>query len=80
MADAQTKKVEAMTDTNYNLLSLLTNTLEEVDVLNVYIEDAQESGDQDLVDMFTRIRDQSSQHAQMLRETVVQRCQNGKFT
>lgn len=76
---AQPQFVEAMSDTNYDVLSSLTNTLEEVDALNTYIDDAQQCGEQDLVDVFTRLRDDSLTHVTLPRDTIVRHCKDGKF-
>lgn len=78
-------RLDGLQDTNpiFDVLSLLTNTLEGIDALNTYIDtyidDARQCDERELVDLFTRIHDDELGHAGSLRDTVVRRCQAGGF-
>jgi hypothetical protein len=62
-------------DKNYNLISVLYHSSENVESLKSYIEDAQQDGDQELVDFFNGVLENNLRAAQQAKEMLVPRVQ-----
>ena len=60
-------------DKNYNLISVLYQSSENVETLKTYIQDAQGEGDQELVDFFDGILENNLRAAQRAKEMLVAR-------
>ena len=63
-------------DKNYNLISVLYQSSDNVESLRTYIQDAEQEGDQDLVSFFNEILENNLRAAQRAKEMLVSRLQN----
>ena len=63
-------------DKNYNLISVLYHSSDNVESLRTYIQDAEQEGDQELVDFFGGILENNLKAAQSAKEMLVARIQN----
>ena len=63
-------------DKNYNLISVLYHSSENIESLNTYVQDAQQEGDQQLVQFFNTILENNSKAAQQAKQMLVTRLQN----
>ena len=60
-------------DKNYNLISVLYQSSDNIESLKTYIQDAQEEGDQELVEFFNGILENNMRAAQRAKEMLVAR-------
>jgi len=81
--DTQSREGGAMTeasrqpkDKNYNLISVLYQSSNNVESLKTYIQDAQSEGDQELVEFFNAVLENNLEAAQKAKEMLVPRFQN----
>jgi hypothetical protein len=81
--DTYTRKGETMTeasrqpkDKNYNLITVLYQSSDNVESLKTYIQDAQAEGDQELVEFFNAVLENNLEAAQRAKEMLVPRFQN----
>ncbi len=63
-------------DKNYNLISTLYQASENVETLKTYVQDAQEEGDQELVEFFNGILENNLRASQRAKEMLVPRLQS----
>ncbi len=63
-------------DKNYNLISVLYQSSDNVESLKTFIQDAEQEGDQELVDFFDGILENNLRAAQRAKEMLVPRLQN----
>ena len=63
-------------DKNYNLIAVLYHSSDNVESLKTYIRDAEEEGDQELVDFFGGILENNLKAAQSAKEMLVARIRN----
>jgi hypothetical protein len=63
-------------DKNYNLISVLYQSSDNVESLKTYIQDAEQGGDQELVSFFDGILENNLRAAQRAKEMLVFRLQN----
>lgn len=63
-------------DKNYNLISALYQASENVETLKSYVQDAQEQGDQELVEFFDGILENNLKASQRAKEMLVPRLQD----
>jgi len=63
-------------DKNYNLISVLYQSSNNVESLKTYIQDAEQEGDQELVDFFEGILENNLRAAQRAKEMLVPRFQS----
>ena len=63
-------------DKNYNLISVLYHSSDNVESLKTYIQDAEAEGDQELVDFFVGILENNLRAAQRAKDMLVSRLQN----
>ena len=63
-------------DKNYNLIAVLYHSSDNVESLKTYIQDAEQEGDQELVDFFGGILENNLKAAQSAKEMLVSRLQN----
>ena len=71
MADQRQPK-----DKNYNLISVLYHSSDNVESLKTYIEDAQQEGDQELVSFFNGVLENNLKAAQSAKDMLVSRLQS----
>jgi hypothetical protein len=62
-------------DKNYNLVSVLYHSSDNVEALKTYIQDAEAEGDQELVEFFNGILENNLKAAQRAKEMLVPRFQ-----
>lgn len=70
---------QALSDLEYDLLTVLKNKSEAVQVYNTYIEDAQQSGSQPCVELLKQLQQEDMQHAQRVRQHLQEVMQKGKM-
>ncbi|QIN79647.1 hypothetical protein GBA65_15185 [Rubrobacter marinus] len=63
-------------DKNYNLISVLYHSSDNIESLKTYIQDAQQEGDQELVDFFSAVLENNLTAAQRAKEMLVPRFQS----
>jgi len=63
----------AETDENYDLVSVLYHCLKAADACTQYIADAEDAGDDELVEFFDRARQLQNRLASQARELLAQR-------
>ena len=63
-------------DKNYNLIAVLYQSSDNVELLKTYVQDAEQEGDQGLVDFFGGILENNLEAAQRAKEMLVARLQN----
>ena len=63
-------------DKNYNLISVLYHSSDNVESLKTYIDDAEAEGDQELVEFFSAVLENNLTAAQKAKEMLVPRFQN----
>ena len=63
-------------DKNYNLITVLYHSSDNVESLKTYIQDAEQEGDQELVDFFGGILENNLKAAQSAKEMLVARLQD----
>jgi hypothetical protein len=62
-------------DKNYNLIAVLYQSSDNVESLKSYIQDAEQEGDQELVEFFEGILENNLRAAQRAKEMLVPRLQ-----
>jgi hypothetical protein len=63
-------------DKNYNLITVLYHSSDNVESLKTYIQDAQSEGDQELVDFLSAVLENNLEAAQRAKEMLVPRFQS----
>ncbi len=63
-------------DKNYNLITVLYQSSDNAESLKTYIRDAEEEGDQELVEFFNGILENNLRAAQRAKEMLVPRFQS----
>lgn len=70
---------QAISDLEYDLLTVLQNKAEALKAYEIYIKDAQEVGSQPCVDLFQRLHQSDMQQIQEIRQHVQEVMQKGKM-
>ena len=65
-------------DKNYNLITVLYQSSNNVESLKTYIQDAEQEGDQELAEFFNGILENNLRAAQRAKEMLVPRFQSEK--
>jgi hypothetical protein len=68
-----TEKAQQPKDKNYNLITVLSQAADNVETLKSYIQDAEQEGDQELIDFFSTVFDNNLEASQQAKEMLVQR-------
>ena len=63
-------------DKNYNLIAVLYQSSDNVESLKTYVQDAEQEGDQELVDFFGGILENNLEAAQRAKAMPIARLQN----
>ena len=63
-------------DKNYNLITVLYQSSDNVESLKTYIQDAEAEGDQELVEFFNAVLENNLEAAQRAKEMLVSRFQS----
>ena len=61
------------TDENYNLVSVLYHALEGASVYEIYTQDAEEAGDNELKEFFQQIQEEETRRAERAKELLTRR-------
>ena len=64
-------------DEHYNLISVLYHALESAETFEIYVEDAEEAGDDELADFFREVQQQARQQAERAKSLLGQRLSQG---
>ena len=67
-------------DRNYNLIEVLHQSSDNVESLKSYLQDAEQEGDQELVDFFNLVLESNLRASQQAKELLVPRLQSGMQT
>ncbi len=62
-------------DKNYNLISVLYQSSDNVESLKSFVEDAEQEGDQELVEFFNGVLENNMKAAQRAKDMLVPRIQ-----
>lgn len=57
----------------YDLISIVYHSLQSAAVCDMYIQDADQSGDRELTEFFEQVKQQSCQQAEQAKKLMVQR-------
>jgi hypothetical protein len=68
-----TEKAQQPKDKNYNLITVLHQAADSVETLKTYIQDAEQEGDQELIDFFSTVFDNNLETSQQAKEMLVNR-------
>ncbi len=68
-----TEKARQPKDKNYNLISVLYQASDYAETLKTYIQDAEQEGDQELIDFFSTALENNLEASQRAKELLVQR-------
>ncbi len=63
-------------DKNYNLISALYQAADNAEMFKSYINDAEEDGDQEVVELFDAILENNLRASQQLKELLVSRLES----
>lgn len=67
-------------DKNYNLIEVLHQSSDNVESLKSYIQDAQQEGDQELVEFFNSVLENNLKASQQAKEMIIPRLQSDMQT
>lgn len=70
---SEDEQITGLSDNVYNLSSVLFHAAEGGQVYDKYIDDAERTGDQELVEFFREVRDQDARRAQQAKSLLGQR-------
>ncbi|BAZ38702.1 hypothetical protein NIES4101_46430 [Calothrix sp. NIES-4101] len=80
MTQATTKDTQrALSNLEYDFVTVLQNKAEAVKAYETYIKDAQESNSQPCVELFQKLRQADIEHVQEIRHHLQQVMQKGKM-
>lgn len=68
-----TEEARQPKDKNYNLISVLYQSADAVETLKTYVQDAEQEGDQELIDFFSTALESNLETSQRAKEMIVQR-------
>lgn len=63
------------TNEHYDLISVIYHSLQSAAVCDMYIQDAEQSGDNELTQFFQKVKEQSCQQADQAKQLMTQRMQ-----
>lgn len=58
---------------NYDLISIIYHLLQNASTCEVYIKDAEQAGDRQLMDFFAKIKEESCQQAEQAKQMLAKR-------
>ncbi len=68
-----TEQARQPKDKNYNLISMLYHSADVVEALKTYVQDAEEEGDQELLDFFSTALENNPEASQRAKELLARR-------
>ncbi|MFN6463948.1 MAG: hypothetical protein RMZ41_019350 [Nostoc sp. DedVER02] len=69
----------AISDLEYDFVTVLHNKAEAVKAYDTYIQDAEQAGSQPCVELFQKLRQSDIEHVQQIRQHLQQVLQHGKM-
>ncbi|MBD2104524.1 hypothetical protein [Leptolyngbya sp. FACHB-261] len=75
----QSQGTQAISNLEYDLLTVLQNKSEALKAYDTYKQDAESLGSQPCAELFERLKQADLQHAQEIRQHLQQVMQNGKM-
>ena len=75
MDQSSTAQDTGISDVTYDVMNLLTNKLEAISAIEVYLEDADDANDQEMTQLLNQLRQQDTQTVQQLKGMLVKRLQ-----
>ncbi|NJO42208.1 MAG: hypothetical protein HC769_03600 [Cyanobacteria bacterium CRU_2_1] len=79
MMTTKNESSKAISDLEYNLLTVLKNKSEAVQLYETYIQDAQNAGSQPCVELFQKLQQADREHAHEVRRHLQEVMQKGKM-
>jgi rubrerythrin len=79
MTATNTNSNKAISDLEYDLLTVLQNKAEAVQVYDRYMQDAQNSNSQPCVELLQKLQREDREHAQEVRRHLQEVMQKGKM-
>ena len=70
MTEENGSELTGVSDEHYNLVSTLYHALESASTYEIYVEDAEEAGDNELADCLREIQEQNRDQAQRAKELL----------
>lgn len=67
------EELTGVPDEQYNLISALYHLLESVETYEIYIEDSEEGGDDELVEFFSQVQESNRQMADRAKQLLKSR-------
>jgi rubrerythrin len=74
-----TDNTRAVSNLEYDLLTVLQNKAEALKAYETYIKDAQEMGSQPCAELFQKLQQEDMKHAQEIRQHLQEVMQKGKM-
>ncbi|MFE1746107.1 hypothetical protein [Coleofasciculus sp. H7-2] len=71
--DHDDERITGTADEHYNLISVLYHALEGASTYEIYIQDAEEAGDDELVEFFQQLEEEECQRAERAKELLAKR-------
>lgn len=79
MTQATTNGTQAISNLEYDLLTVLKNKSEAVQMYDTYIQDAEQLGSQPCAELLRKLQQQDRDHAQEVRRHLQEVMQKGKM-
>ena len=73
MSDRDNEQYTGSADAHYNLISVLYHALEGASTYEIYVQDAEEAGDDELIEFFQQLQDEEYQRAERAKELLAKR-------
>lgn len=64
-------------DVTYNLVSVIYHALQGAETYDIYVRDAEQSGDQESAQFFRQVKDQNQQAAEQAKKLLAQKLSQG---
>lgn len=74
-----TTGTKAISDLEFDLLTVLQNKAEAVQMYDTYVEDAQQAGSTPCVELLKKLQQEDQKHAEEIRQHLQQVMQHGKM-
>jgi ferritin-like metal-binding protein YciE len=78
-AHERKREIHMLSNNTYNHVSLLSEKAQGLELYDTYIEDAEDAGSQECVQLFQQMKEQDAKHVEMLKAHIEMLVKNGKF-
>lgn len=78
MADREGTGNTGTSDIHYNIISVLYNALQAAETIDKYIDDAQGSGDEQIVQFFQEVKQENTRRADRAKQLLAQQLGGGQ--